>query len=299
MRAIVILFFFGTFTAFGQNYFRDHFGGTIGITMGIGSHNSLFGVNINGYYTDYFYQINLGTRISFSPRSYGDRRNFWESRSTAGLLIIGGRKDRQIDFELDGLNHQTNKNFGIGYNYIWYHDGSGTSQTSGGFGLHIQNFSMYHENDIFGGQGRDRFRTGQFHFSYRHLRHKFTAGVQLWTGESRTARLIEGEGDCDCNSGYRDLSATKFGKTSHGILYLGWRQEHAFGQNSNVRIGFDAERVRHIFQNKLIHDLGVFIKRPTPHYPMLDENGNPTFDVSQVRKSKLNFSIGANTGWAY
>ncbi|PWL29525.1 MAG: hypothetical protein DCO96_07135 [Fluviicola sp. XM-24bin1] len=299
MRSIFVLFFLGTFTAFGQNYFLDHFGGTIGVTMGIGSHNSVFGVNINGYYTDYFYQVNLGSRITFSPRSLGDRRSFWESRSTAGLVLVAGGDEREVDFELDGLNHQTNKTLGAGFNFIWYHDKAGTGQTSGGFGVHIKDFSMYHENDIFGGQGRDRYRTGQFHFSYRYLRHKFTAGIQLWTGESRTAPLIADAPGCDCKSGYRDLSGSKFGKTSHGLFYVGWRQDQSFGQNSAVRLGFDAERIRHIFQNKLIHDLGVFINRPTPHYPMLDENGNPTFDASQVRKPRMYFSIGANTGWAY
>lgn len=298
MRVIVILLFFGTFSAFGQNYFRDHFGGTIGLAMTIGSHNSNIGVNLNGYYTDFFYQVNLGTRITFYPNAFGGRKNYWESRSAAGVIIVGGREDREIDFELDGLNHQTNKNLGVGFNYLWYHDGSGTSQTSGGFGFHVHDFSMYHENDLFGGQGRDRFRTGQFHFSYRYQRHKFTAGIQLWTGESNSAPLIENGCD-DCKSGYRDLRNTKFGKTSHGIFYVGWRQQHEYGQNSGVRIGLDSEHVRHIFQNKLIHDLGAFINRPTPHYPMLDTNGNPTFNAALVRPSKLYFSIGANSGWAY
>lgn len=298
MRAIVILFFLGTFSAFGQNYFRDHFGGTIGLVMTIGSHNSNVGININGYYTDYFYQVNAGTRLTFHPNSFANRKHFWESRSAAGLVIIGGNDDRAIDFELDGLNHQTNKNLGIGFNYVWYYDGAGTSQISGGFGLHIHDLSIYHENDIFAGQGRDRYRTGQFHFSYRYQRHKFTAGIQLWTGESKSAPLLQ-EGCKDCKSGYRDLRDTKFGRTSHGIFYLGWRQQHEYGQNSGVRLGVDAERVRHIFQNKLIHDLGNFIKLPTPHYPMLDENGIPTFDNSQVRKPKPYLSIGANSGWAY
>ena len=210
MRLIVLLFFLGNFAAFGQNYFLDHFGGTVGVSMAIGSHNSLFGISLNGYYTDYFYQVNLGSRVTFSTKSFGERQKFWESRSSAGLVLVAGRSERLIDFELDGLNHQTDRNLGAGFNFIWYHDNAGTSQTSGGFGLHIHDLSMYHENDIFGGQGRDRFRTGQFHFSYRYLQHKFTAGIQLWTGESRTAPLIK-DGCDDCKSGYRDLSATKFG----------------------------------------------------------------------------------------
>ncbi|XOV68317.1 MAG: polymorphic toxin type 23 domain-containing protein [Fluviicola sp.] len=298
MRAIVILFFLGTFTSFGQDYFRDHFGGSVGVSMTIGSHQSNFGVHLNGYYTDYFYQINVGTRLSFVPHSFGGRKSFWESRSAVGVILLEGKSEREVDFELDGLNHQTAKNLGIGFNYIWYHDGAGTSQTSGGFGMHIREFSMYHENDIFSGTGRDRFRTGQFHFSYRYQQHKITAGIQLWTGESNSAPM-KTEGCDDCKSGYRDLRNTKFGKTSHGILYVGWRQQHGFGQNSGVRLGWDAESIRHIFQNKVIHDLGVFIKKPTPHYPMLDANGIPTFDASQVREPRFYFSIGANSGWAY
>lgn len=298
MRAILIFILFGSQFANGQSYFRDHFGGTLGISMEIGSHHSQFGLNLNGYYNDYFYQLNLGTKISFTPHSFGDRKNFWELRANAGIQVLGGPDGRMIDFELDGLNHQTNRNIGVGYNYVWYYDGSGTSQTSGGFALHVNQFSVYHENDIFGGQGRDRYRTGQFHFSYRYERHKFTAGIQLWTGESRTAPMQK-EGCIKCKSGYRDLRNEKFGKTSHGILYFGWRQQQAYGQSSFVRVGFDAERVRHIFQNKLVHDLGTYVKRPTPHYPMLDSYGNPTFDTSLVRKMKPYILIGANAGWAY
>jgi hypothetical protein len=298
MRFIVILFFLAAFSSSAQNYFRDHFGGTIGVSLSLGTHNTSVGLSLNGYYTDYFYQVNLGTRFLFFEQGFGDRRHSWESRSTAGLVLIAGKDERLIDFELDGLNHQTDKNLGIGYNYIWYYDGAGTSQTSGGFGFHIHDFSLYHENDIFGGQGRDRFRTGQFHLSYRYEQFKFTAGIQLWTGESKTAPLRE-DACNDCPSGYRDLRNTKFGKTSHGILYAGWRMQHDFNQSSVIRVGIDSERIRHIFQNKLIHDLGAFVNRPTPHYPMLDAYGIPTFDKSRVRKPKPYLLVGANLGWGY
>lgn len=298
MRLFALLIFTSVFSCFSQTYFRDHFGGTLGISMGIGSHNTSFGVHINGYYTDHFYQINLGTRFLLYEHGFGGRRHSWESRNVAGVVLVAGNKGRTLDFELDGLNHQTEKNLGIGFNYVWYLDGRGTSQTSGGFGLHLYDFSIYHENDIFGGQGRDRFRTGQFHLSYLYNRYKFTAGIQLWTGESRTAPLLK-TGCSDCPSGYRDLRDSKYGRTSHGILYLGWRADMGGNQVATARIGFDAERIRHIFQNKLIHDLGVFVNRPTPHYPMLDTNGVLTLDTSKVRQPKPYLYLGANNGWAY
>lgn len=298
MRSIVTLFFLATFSCSAQNYFRDHFGGTIGVSLSLGTHNTSVGLSLNGFYTDYFYQVNLGTRFLFFEQGLGGQRHSWESRNTAGLVLVAGEDERIIDFELDGLNHQTENNLGLGFNYIWYYDGAGTSQTSGGFGLHIHELSVYHENDLIGGQGRDRFRTGQFHVSYHYEQFKFTAGIQLWTGESKTAPLLEE--DCnDCPAGYRDLRDTKFGKTSHGILYAGWRMQHDFNQSTVVRVGIDAERIRHIFQNKLIHDLGAFVNRPTPHYPMLDIYGNPTFDASRVRKPTPYLLVGANNGWAY
>jgi len=299
MRGIVFLILFSAFPVIGQSYFRDHFGGSIGLSITVGSHVNAVGINVNTYYTDHFYQVNLGTRFWFFERNLGNRKRSWENRSVAGIVLLAGKDERIIDFELDGLNHQTSKNLGLGYNFVLYHDGTQTSHRAGGFGIHIREFALYHENDIFGFEGRDRYRTGQFHFSYQQNQIKFTTGVQLWTGETRQAPLIR-DGSCtDCNSGYRDLRNTPYGKTSHGIFYTGMRVNHGFGQNSALRIGWDGERTRHIFQNKLIHDLGKFIKRPTPHYPMLDSNGILTFDKKKKRPTLPYLAISANSGWSY
>lgn len=298
MRSIFFLWLLIGVPVFGQTYFKDHFGGTIGISMSVGTHNASVGLLLNGYYTDHFYQINTGTRFIFYKKALGERRKSWESRSVVGLVLLAGNEDRLLDFELDGLNHQTQKNFGLGYNYIWYFDGQKSSQTSGGFGVHIHNLSMYHENDIFAGQGRDRFRTGQFHFSYQWDRFKIITGLQIWTGESRSAPLMQNPSKRD-EKQYRDLRSTAFGRTSHGIIYGGLTGYFDFGQNATARIGVDSEKIRDLFQNKLIHDLGRFIRRPTPHYPMLDPNGFPTFDKDSARPIRPYLLLGTNGGWAY
>jgi hypothetical protein len=72
---------------------------------------------------------------------------------------------------------------------------------------------------------------------------------------------------------------------------------------SNVygRIGIDSERIRHAFQNRLMHDLIFLPKRfprKTPHYPMLDQDGCPTFDKTAVRKSKLYLQGGVRDVWS-
>ncbi len=298
MRWLIVFAFCTSWSVHAQNYFKDHFGGTVGIVANFGLHNNAIGFTINGYYTDHFYQINAGTTLQFFGNALGERKRFVQSRTALGLLLLAGKSQRQIDFELNGLNHQTAKNFGIGYNYIFYVDSKQTTQSSGGFALHLKEFALYHENDLFGGSGKDRFRTGQFHVSYQKDLLKFTAGVQLWTGESRTAPLFK-DSCSRCPAGYRDLRNTPYGKTSHGIAYLGFRMTPGFGQSSGMRVGIDSENVRHVFQNLLIHNLGQYLGRPTPHYPRLDSQGLPTFNQALARPDRFYWQTDMNQGWSY
>ncbi|MEL6867034.1 MAG: polymorphic toxin type 23 domain-containing protein, partial [Bacteroidota bacterium] len=83
-----------------------------------------------------------------------------------------------------------------------------------------------------------------------------------------------------CRYGYRDLSATEWGIYSHGILALEWQYGALpFQQIAATALGIDAEAIRHILQNKIIHDGLSFPNRPfsspNPHIPMLDQNGAP------------------------
>jgi len=298
MRYILILFASLSFLSFWQNYFKDHFGAVFGLVANFGTHNNSIGFSLNGYYADHFYQFNLVSTFLLYENGLGNRKKFIQSLSTVGLMLLAGKEERRMDFEFNGLNHQTNKNLGLGYNYILYIDTKRTSQTSGGFGFYIREFALYHENDLFGGNGRDRFRTGVFHASYQLENIKFNGGIQLWTGESKTAPLKH-DSCKKCPAGYRDLRDTPFGRTSHGNAYLGFTMTPGFRQNASFRIGVDSEEVRHIFQNLFIHNLGNAINRPTPHYPRLNLEGLPVFEKSEARPSLLYLQFGSNSCWSY
>lgn len=298
MRFLLTAAFMIGFLVRGQNYFSEHFGGTVSIIAHIGSHNTSIGFGLNGYYTDKFFQINGGSTFLLYHNALGNRRSFMENRTAIGAILLAGKENRIIDFDLGALNHQTNKNLGLGFSYILYSDSRNTSQASGAFGIHFQQFSMYHENDIFGGTGKDRFRTGQFHFSYQYERFKFETGIQLWTGESGGAPLFT-DSCFHCPAGYRDLRNTAYGKTSHGIAYAGIRADMGLKQVANARLGIDSENVRHYFQNIMIHNLGQFLRRPTPHYPRLNEEGLPVFKREDARDNKPYLQLGMNNGWWY
>ena len=300
MRTVIFLILFNPFFIKAQSYTGNHFGGAVGIVMNLGTHVNSFGVNLKGYYTDYFFQINAGTSFNFNISSFGGRTKFWETRNVLGLVLLADKSQTEIDYQLDGLNHQTTHNYGVGFNYILYNDNIGTSQQSGGFSAHIKNISIYHENDVFGGQAKDRFRTGHILITYREENFKIGTGVNLWTGETANSKWERFSED-KIPSGYRCLEDLPYGKTSHGIFYGSITYNLGYGQYVNAKIGIDSEHIRHAIQNRFMHDL-IFlpkkVERTTPHYPRLDENGCIVFTKEQARKNLLYLQIGANNNWS-
>jgi hypothetical protein len=289
-----------TFQSDAQTMSSNSFGFAGGLLLRIGNKVNSVGLFAKGYYTHEFFQVNIGSTFRFNFTSYGKRNHFWENRCYVGGVILGGKRDNSIDFQLDGLAHQTMFRHGVAYNYIWYFDNIGTSQLSGGWGIHVNKLAVYFENDVFGGQAKDRFRTAHLLAALRFQQYKVETGLYLWTGETQGAIWQESKLK-SCPNGFKDLRNLPFGKTSHGILYGGIRYDLGYGQNATVRVGVDSEHIRHAVQNRLIHDL-IFLPsrfpRNTPHYPRLDQNGFPVFEREYVRKNVYYFQGGFNEDWA-
>lgn len=271
--------------------------------MNIGTHQTDFGLNVKLYYTDYFFQVNTSSSFYIYGHNLGQRRKMLETRNAVGLILMAGKKEMPIDFQLDGLNHQTAYNFAMGYNFIFYNDNKGTSQTSGGIALHLKHVSIYHENDVFAGGAKDRFRTAHLYLSYRNKEYKLGTGVRLWTGETAGAwrQNVDNE---DMPNGCKILEDLPYGNTSHGIAYASFIYQLPYQQDIHLRLGADSEQIRHIVQNKMIHDLWILpgirklFKHTTPHYPRLDENGCPVFNKEDARKDKFYMQFGMNENWS-
>ncbi|MFN5912533.1 MAG: polymorphic toxin type 23 domain-containing protein [Bacteroidota bacterium] len=301
MRLLIIMFFLIVQKLCSQTYHAPHAGLTLGIQIAVGSHVNSFGISVNMYYSNYFFQCNAGSSLRFNLTSYGQRNRFIENRNHLGLILLAGHRGSLPNFQLDGLFHNTKFNYGLGYNYVWYLDNAGTSQRSGGWGLHVKEFSILLENDVFGGQSKDRFRTGQLTFMYRPMENiNMHAGLYIWTGETANSRWERISME-NCPSGFRCLDELPYGTTSHGIVYGGIQIGMPYGQVAGFRVGTDSEHFRHFFQNRLSHDL-IFLpkkfKRNTPHYPRLDEAGCPTFLKEKVRRNKFYFNVNINESWS-
>lgn len=276
---------------------RPNAGVQTGLVVNIGTHELAVGVQLKGYIGFDYAQLNLGNTFSWNVYSFGKRKRFYENRAYAGAVLMAGKNNSIVDFELSGLNHQTQKDIGVAFNYLVYTDNAGTSQLSGGFGLHLKNVSLYIENDVFGGQARDRFRTGIFSIAYRSGWYRLNAGIYIWTGETKGSFWNKSARSKTMPGGYRSLEHLPYGRTSHGILYGGVQFLLPYGNIAHLRVGADSEHFRHFFQNRLIHDL-IFlpenVKRHTPHYPRLNEDGCPVFEKELVRKTRYYLQFGLN-----
>lgn len=284
----------------------QEFGFQTGMIIHIGTHVNNMGWMFNSYYTNRFYQFNFGMQKKLNITSYGGRKLFFESRIAAGAVLLGGKRQQLPDFEMDGLLHNTTYNNSVGFNYLIYWDDAGTSQLSGGWSLGLKKVTVLFENDVFGGQSKDRFRSGILEIAYRDGFRKYFADLYFWTGETRHSVWKREPLPC-CPNGYRSLEGLPYGDKSHGIISVGFRSQFLPGvspliaRTYTVKAGIDSENIRHFFQNRLSHDL-IFMpksyKRTTPHYPRLDENGKPVFTKKERRKDRLYFQASINENWS-
>lgn len=271
-------------------------GAQVGLIFSVGTHVNAIGLTGNFYFQYAFTQLNINQSVKCYERSYGKRRYFVESRSGLGLMLLAGKQNMRPDFHFDGLNHNSSYEYALGFNYLIYIDNCGTSQLSGGWGLHAKYFSFLFENDVFGGQAKDRFRSGNLQLSYRYQYFKFFTNLFIWTGETKNSTWHK-ESMPNCPNGYRSLSELPFGKTSHGIVSAGIIYNFMYQQIISFKTGLDSEQIRHGFQNRLSHDLILLPKsypRHTPHYPRLNEEGLPIFRKEERKKDKLFMQLSLN-----
>lgn len=291
MRYLFLLsILFSTSTYWSQTFIAKYVNLQAQLILSLGTHQTALGIQLKGGVNYQFVQLNAHSRVTYNLFNLGHRKKYVECRNGLGLAFYTKDTLQLNTMNYWGIANQLSpRTYGIGYGYLWYYDKLGTSQRSGVWSFNTLYFNCNFENDIFAGQGKDRFRSGHLQFGYRTNYGDFSAGIQIWTGETRQAPWIK-DSTSYMPNGYRDLSLLPFGKTSHGIVYVGYSNTLSFNQIVAGRIGWDSEQNRHLFQNKLSHDLVLMpksMKRHTPHYPRLGVGGMPVFSRKDVRKTKV------------
>lgn len=301
MNRLLFLFLLCTHIAAAQSRWTPHVGVKATLLIAFGSHQNTFGVKLDSYVGNQYLQINAGLTSRYFLTNLGNRKSFGELRISTGAVVMFGKPNNPINMDWDGVLHQTSSSYSIGYAHYWYLDRVGTSQRSGAWNLGIKRVDILLENDVFAGQAKDRFRTGSLVVSYRDSLYKASLGLTIWTGET-AGTYWDRTPLPGAPNGMRDLTGKPYGKLNHGILYGEMKHRFVGMQTAGARLGWDSEQIRHVFQNKISHDLVLFpksMKRNTPHYPRLNDAGNNVFSRKEARKPRFYFQTFLNDGLPY
>jgi len=274
-------------------------GAIAGITVTIGNKISNAGVFVSAWVYYDFVQFNPGARFRYHFKNLGVPGRYWEFDCYGGLIFAWGNRCETKNPFVNNVSNQTMRPYSIACSYNIYRDGVDTNQKTGTIALQFNKISLITENDIFG-DNRDRFRTAGTSVQYRHEGTVLGMSIILWTGEK--GERITGT-DYPSRNGY--MKQGRYGGYSHGILCVQARQYLDYIQNMQLSAGIDAEQIRHVFQNKIMHDMvflpARWVKDPSSHVPMLDADGNMyLFQPAQkIRKPAPFFQTAINPGLFY
>ncbi len=277
-----------------------------GIVINGGTILNRVGFFIGGYYVYKQVQVNLYLRPVYNVSGIGTLKQFAEMQTNFGLVAGFGQKDSLANKFVTQNSNQTRRKYAVGFSYNIYIDKIGTSQPTGTFFCEFNRFGLSHENDMWGEPRTDKFRTAGAKFYYRTEFWKYSGNIILWHGDVFDYHTFKyGNENYPSRFGYKDLSNSKYGKFSHGIISAQISYLLPNLQIITSSVGLDSEHIRNLSQNIIVHDEWFlpekFIGYKLRHYPMLMENGEPYLfkELQKVRPSKLFINIGLNQSTFY
>lgn len=289
---------------FAQNF---DFGGTVGLSLTIGTQVNRVGVIIKGYTSFKQFQLNAQTTNFFNIKTYGIDEGGLETQNSVGLIYgFGGVNTEDFTSMLNILGNQTGQRNHIGYAYNFYNDVHQMNQKTGTISIQVNRLTFITENDAFSFIPQDRYRTAGAAFRYKISEFTYFAlQTTLWTGDPfymTVKPIYEGYPN---PSGYEDMTGARFTKNSHGILAVQIIRLLPYQQQVSMNLGMDAEQIRHVLQNRFIHDLPFIPKgwNPPrqPHIPMVAVDGQPYLfqDGQEIRKARFWGNLNVNAPYFY
>ncbi|MCB9224500.1 MAG: polymorphic toxin type 23 domain-containing protein [Crocinitomicaceae bacterium] len=312
-RLIPFIIFFQFLLGHAQEGTDSFYGVSAGISFSFGTHINRLGFHAAGYYNYAFAQANASFNGYYNFRSLALKEKGWEWQLGTGIEFGFGRRDTVRSPFIGLTENNMRQDYSVGYNYLMYFDQQQTTQTSGILDINVLDFKFATENDLFGfGDGwRDRYRTGAFLLEYRYQNFKFGINSTLWTDDYTVCKKVL-DTEYPARFGYKDDNKVKFCGESIGLLsaqvkYLAPVPTNFWPayQEIQMNIGVDAEQVRNVLQNKMIHDHypipTKFIKRNPCHIPMEEAGGGQFLylDGQKVEPVKFYFNLGTNQGVFY
>ena len=278
----------------------------VGISFNFGSKiNRLGVVTYFGGYTNFF-QANMGLRVFYNFNTYGPSNTGLELQTSIGILFGYGKIKSQTQNFYSSVSNHTQYNNSCAYVWNYYFDKQQTSQPTGIVSFEFGNFQIIHENDLFGHSSVDKYRTAAIKLAYTDSVLRFAINVEMWTGDTKAQPRVRNT-DYPARAGYIDMSDAPFAQHSSGILSFQFDYALPYQQVIRLESGLDSEKVRHVLQNKIIHDW-VFIPKGwlsndsyNLHVPMLDTNHEQYLfkPEQEIKKARVYMNFSGNPGVFY
>lgn len=276
-RLIFLLQFvlFSLQPVFSQFYSSKNLGVNISVIASFGTHFQRFGVLLNAYGVHERFQLNASLRLYHNYKNLGPKNTYNELNSSIGALFAYGKENNELNKFVSSVSNQTNLKNAIAYSYnIWLNKNK-TSQVTGTLALHFNKFAIISENDALAKKYLDRFRTGAILVQFQHQQFMYAVSSSMWTGKLGSG--VRNDTDFK-GAGYLNLENNVYGNLSHGLLNAQVSYVDDFNQIYQINTGIDADQVRNVLQNKLMHDMPFIPKKWNKagnlHFPMIDEHGN-------------------------
>jgi len=304
MKALIILIIiFYNVNLFSQ---YTNFGVTSGLSFSFGNKVNRIGLRASGFYVYGIGQVNASLNAYYNFQSLAIKKKTPELQLGIGTQIGFGKKDTSSNHFIGLIDNNTDRYFSGGYTYQYFFDKQNTSQGGGIINLNIEHFTFATSNDLFGfGKGwRDRFRTAAVLLQYRYLDTKIALNSTFWTGDYIGCKKIKNS-NYPARFGYKENDKAIYGKYTAALTSIQIEQVLPYSQIARLNIGMDNEKVRHLLQNRLIHDQDYipkkWIKIPQMHFPMLDENGNQYLfrEGQHIKPTTIYYNIGLNNSVFY
>lgn len=287
---LFFIFYFGTCYCFSQ--IQNTLNAGIYLQYG----KPLKRIGIFGGYSGQiiFFQFNSQFRIFKNFLSYGPPNKKIEFQLTNSFIFAYGHPfENKKTIPTRPYDEQLKQKHKIGYIHQIYIDKVKTSQNTGSLLLKFGNFFIISENDLWGTKVTDSYRTAAIRIGYEQNNRQLSLNAILWTGNAMAAKRQTAP-DYPSRFGFKDLTNVPYGRFSHGIFNLHFSQILPYNQNLCFNTGIDSEYVRHILQNRFIHDMYFLplklVPTPNPHYPMLTPNGEPYLYKNEQKIKPTTFS---------
>jgi hypothetical protein len=273
---ITICFLLGFYaTVFSQLELEKNFGVNVGFVGAFGTHVQRFGIVVQGYALYNFAQINASFRVYDNIKDLGPKGEHPELGGSIGLCLGYGNKSKEENWFMTSVGNQTGYKNSVAYSYnIWYNKIK-TSQVTGIISLQFNHFSFITENDLLAKPVLDRFRTGAFIIQYQSKQIQYGINCTLWTG--KMGQPVKNDSVYPGVGYINDVDGV-YSNISHGLISGQVKYANEYGQYLQANAGVDAEKVRNVVQNKIIHDMPFVPKKYNKannlHIPMTDTTGH-------------------------